>query len=241
MRRFTAVALFFVPILLTSGVLAEEKPPPGERGKFIALTFDGGPKPILLDKLLPLLEKHKVQATFFVVGKNAARHPDYLGKMRRLGHEVENHSWSHDDYVRILKTKKSSWREWIKDDLGRTAQAIFQATGKRPRFFRPPYHSLNAEIERAIIGEGYRVLKFRDPDVVTYDYEDDEKQRPAAKLIKRVKRIVNLREASDQYTHSLVFHELAVTVEALETLIPYFKNQGYLFVRIDRLFLENGQ
>ena len=76
-------------------------------GPVIALTFDDGPNATLTPKLLDLLAARHLKATFFVIGQNAADHPDILKRAVREGHEIANHSWSHpnlgkmsDDAVR---------------------------------------------------------------------------------------------------------------------------------------------
>ena len=58
-------------------------------GPYIALTFDDGPHPTLTPKLLDLLAAHHMKATFFVIGQNAADHPDILRRAMREGHEVQ--------------------------------------------------------------------------------------------------------------------------------------------------------
>src|ERR1041385_370413 len=64
-------------------------------GPYIALTFDDGPNATLTPKLLELLAAHQMHATFFVVGQNAADHPDILRRALHEGQEIANHSWSH--------------------------------------------------------------------------------------------------------------------------------------------------
>jgi peptidoglycan/xylan/chitin deacetylase (PgdA/CDA1 family) len=66
--------------------------------KVIALTFDDGPDPVNTKALLEVLEKYKIQATFFVLGKRAEKHPELLKKMVEAGHEIANHSYSHADF-----------------------------------------------------------------------------------------------------------------------------------------------
>ena len=61
----------------------------------IALTFDDGPHPYQTDKILALLEKYDIKATFFVIGKNAELYPDIVKRELDEGHEIGNHSYSH--------------------------------------------------------------------------------------------------------------------------------------------------
>jgi peptidoglycan/xylan/chitin deacetylase (PgdA/CDA1 family) len=66
---------------------------PGE--KVFALTFDDGPWPKYTRLVLDILKKHKVKATFFMVGREVARRPDIARAVRDEGHAIGNHSWDH--------------------------------------------------------------------------------------------------------------------------------------------------
>ena len=62
-----------------------------------ALTFDDGPDPELTPRILEVLAEHGVQATFNVMGWNALRHPDLVRAFVAAGHELGNHTWTHQD------------------------------------------------------------------------------------------------------------------------------------------------
>lgn len=202
--------------------------------KVIALTFDDGPNPKVLNILLPLLSEEKVPGTFFVVGGNAKSHPEYLRKEASLGHEIENHSFGHENLKKNYRTR-ADWQSALLGSLQKTSNAIESATGMRPKFFRPPFWEINPDIQRVVEQAGYRVVKLERPDVNSLDYEDFAKHRSADVLITRVKKLIELRERNKAYRHVLVFHELPLTVEALKTLIPYFREHGYRFVRLDEM------
>ena len=63
--------------------------------KRIALTFDDGPHPRYTPKILSMLEKYDVKATFFMIGSNARLYPDIARKVLKAGHEIGNHTYSH--------------------------------------------------------------------------------------------------------------------------------------------------
>src|SRR5256885_5116130 len=112
-------------------------------GPFIALTFDDGPNATLTPKLLDLLAARHLKATFFVVGQNAADHPDILKRAVREGHEIGNHSWSHPNLGKMSD-------EAVRRELQKTDDAITAAIGKRPTLFRPPYGSITARQKERI-------------------------------------------------------------------------------------------
>jgi peptidoglycan/xylan/chitin deacetylase (PgdA/CDA1 family) len=116
-----------------------------------ALTFDDGPDPELTPRILQLLAEHGVQATFNVMGWNALRHPDLVRAVVAAGHELGNHTWSHQDlaFQSALQTGRQ---------LERGREAIEQAAGVRPRFFRPPRGNLTGSAIQSAAELGYDVL-----------------------------------------------------------------------------------
>ena len=63
--------------------------------KVVTLTFDDGPNPDITNKILEILSKNNIKATFFVVGKKALQYPDILNNIHSQGHTIGNHSFSH--------------------------------------------------------------------------------------------------------------------------------------------------
>lgn len=115
-------------------------PSPGPHGSqqvtgssAVALTFDDGPDPTWTPKVLALLRKHKVKATFCVVGIEVKRHPKLIGEIVRDGHTLCNHTWDHD--LRLGKRTPGH----IKANLARTNAAIISALpGAQIPYFRQP-------------------------------------------------------------------------------------------------------
>jgi peptidoglycan/xylan/chitin deacetylase (PgdA/CDA1 family) len=103
-------------------------PRPGE----LALTFDDGPNTAWTPRLLELLARRDVRATFFLVGSRAQANPGLVRQIASAGHAIGNHSWSH---LNLALASAST----IEDQLSRANQAIAEITGSSPRFFRPPY------------------------------------------------------------------------------------------------------
>ena len=95
--------------------------------KIVALTFDDGPDPIDTPDVLNILKEKNVRATFFVLGKAAQENPDLLKQLVMEGHEIGNHSFTHDYQQRSL----------IKE-IDQTDQTVFAATGTHTYFYRPP-------------------------------------------------------------------------------------------------------
>ncbi|HEX3200641.1 MAG TPA: polysaccharide deacetylase family protein, partial [Actinomycetes bacterium] len=113
-----------------------------------ALTFDDGPDPELTPRILEVLAEHGVRATFNVMGWNALRHPDLVQATVAAGHELGNHTWTHQDLA--FQSALQAGRQ-----LERGRAAIEQATGVRPRFFRPPRGNLTGSAIASAAELGY--------------------------------------------------------------------------------------
>lgn len=108
---------------------------PQARG-LVALTFDDGPWAGSTERVLRILAEHDAQATFFMVGARVEARPDLARTVVEAGHAIGNHTQHH----RHLWTAGplATWRE-----LAAASEAIAEATGARPRLFRPPWGILN--------------------------------------------------------------------------------------------------
>ncbi len=107
---------------------------------YIALTFDDGPNPATTPRLLDMLKERGVRATFFVLGTRAAQHPDLLRRIVEEGHELANHSWNHPQ---LPKLTVAAAEKQITD----TDDAIFNATGQRTAYMRPPYGAMRGPLQ----------------------------------------------------------------------------------------------
>jgi peptidoglycan/xylan/chitin deacetylase (PgdA/CDA1 family) len=109
----------------------------------VALTFDDGPDPVTTPALLDLLDRHRVKATFFVVGNRVDRYPALAGELLLRGHAIGCHSHRHDVFMGL---KSSST---VKRDMNRAMGALARI-GVRPLAFRPPVGILTPRIGAAL-------------------------------------------------------------------------------------------
>jgi peptidoglycan/xylan/chitin deacetylase (PgdA/CDA1 family) len=113
------------------GVWRSRKP-----GRLAALTFDDGPDPVHTPRVLDVLAREDVLATFFLIGSRAAAAPDIARRIAALGHDLGNHTWSHRSLW--LCGPRSTEREIVQGH-----EAIVAAAGTAPRFFRAPWGMTN--------------------------------------------------------------------------------------------------
>lgn len=123
----------------------------GEQG--VALTFDDGPDPLVTPRLLDLLARHGVTATFFVTGANAERYPGLVRDILSRGHAVGNHSYSHSPFL-MLKGRRTLKREV------EAAQRSLREFGIVPLAFRPPVGITSPHLWRVLLELGMFCVNF---------------------------------------------------------------------------------
>jgi peptidoglycan/xylan/chitin deacetylase (PgdA/CDA1 family) len=185
-------------------------------GPYIALTFDDGPNATLTPKLLDLLAARHLKATFFVVGQNAADHPEILKRAVREGHEIANHSWSHPNLGKMSD-------DAVRRELQKTDDAIAAAIGKRPTLLRPPYGSITARQKQWIHQEfGYRII--------IWDVDPLDWKRPGP-------NVVTARILKETKAGSIVLaHDIhPPTIEAMPATFDQLMKKGFKSVTVTEL------
>jgi peptidoglycan/xylan/chitin deacetylase (PgdA/CDA1 family) len=109
---------------------ALERGEPG--GGKVALTFDDGPDEDATEAVLDALDAVGARATFFMLGEQLMLHQDIGREVVRRGHEVALHGFAHEPHAGLSPQQ-------ARDDLARGLGALEAATGRHPRFYRPPY------------------------------------------------------------------------------------------------------
>src|SRR5215470_1863468 len=203
------------PVIDARGKLGSSQIP----DKTMVLTFDDGPDPAWTPRLLDVLRRHQVRATFFVTGVNAASHPLLLRRTAAEGHEVGNHTVTHPN-LGTASEQKARW------EIQQTDLVIGGATGRRTALLRPPYSSSAGGLdERGWVGvqraaaSGYLV--------VLADLDTTDWQRPG------VDAIVARATPPDQHGAIVLMHDgggnRGQTVAAVDRLIPKLKADGWRF------------
>ncbi len=119
-----------------------------------ALTFDDGPDPRYTPRVLEILSRADAPGTFFMMGKNVAKHPD-LARRVAHDHKVGNHSYSHPDLSYASAAT-------ARDQLERTHEIIERVTKQTPIAFRPPYGRFSAATQLVAAGMGYDTILWSD-------------------------------------------------------------------------------
>lgn len=200
----------------------------GIRGsKQIALTYDDGPNDPHTLKLLDVLAKHSVRATFFMIGRYVQQRPDIARAVAQAGHVIGNHTSTHP--LLIFKSEAQTRTELVD-----CHQALQDAIGEHSKLFRPPFGGRRPATLRIVRELGLQTVMW---NVTGYDWNAP----PAAAIEKKVAQqihggdIILLHDGG----HRAMAADRAQTVMATENLILRYKDKGYEFVTVGEMLAAN--
>jgi peptidoglycan/xylan/chitin deacetylase (PgdA/CDA1 family) len=195
--------------------------PPGS--KQIALTYDDGPNDPHTLRLLEVLARHEVRATFFLIGRYVRQRPDIVQDLVKAGHVLGNHTFTHPN---LILTGAAETRNQL-EECQRTVQ---ETTGEAPRLFRPPFGRRRPGTLRIARSLSLEPVMW---NVTSWDW----KTIPAEKIVQKCQRqirggdVILLHDGS----HIAMGADRSQTVIATERLIEQYKREGYEFVTIPEL------
>jgi peptidoglycan-N-acetylglucosamine deacetylase len=169
----------------------------------IALTFDDGPNPAWTPRLLEVLDRHGVKATFFLVGKYASQESVLTQFLSNNGHLIGNHTWSHPNLARTAPKK-------VREELRNTKDALEQITGKPVRHFRPPFGARRPDVLRTARELGMTPVTW---NAMTNDWAEPSADRIAATLAARIDRLQQRGFAANIVLHDGSHREPAANRE----------------------------
>jgi peptidoglycan/xylan/chitin deacetylase (PgdA/CDA1 family) len=190
------------------------------RQKVVALTFDDGPTPGVTEEVLSILNEAGVKATFFVIGVELERNLEEGRKIVAAGHELGNHTYSHERMV--LKTPS-----FIKSEIERTDQLIRQAGYQSTIHFRPPFG-------KKLILLPY-FLSRTSRKTITWDVEPDSYPEIAADSNKIVAHVMEkVRPGSIILLH-VMYESRGESLKAVKGVIAGLKGEGYSFKTVSEM------
>ena len=201
--------------LIDYGVTTEKK---------ICLTFDDGPS-LISETILDVLKEKNLKAAFFVIGKNAEKHPAVLKRMFDEGHTVGIHTYTHE-YKRIYSSPEA-----LKEDINRCFCAIKAVNCNYcPVYYRFPGGSFGLSEKLVSVPEEMGLIRIdwnascRDSEIKpANEHELAEYARSTAKNKNNV--ILLMHDAADK----------RFTADALPEIISYLYSDGFSFVPLEKV------
>jgi peptidoglycan/xylan/chitin deacetylase (PgdA/CDA1 family) len=194
--------------------------------KHLALTYDDGPNDSYTERLLEVLARHDVKATFFLIGRFVAARPHLARAVADAGHLLGNHTYTHPNLLLLS-------RRQMRQQLSDCSKVIADATSIQPRFFRPPFGARRPAVLQTASELGLKPVMW---DVTCFDWRHTSADAIERHTTKRLERngsqghIILLHDGG----HTRLGVDRQHTVEATERLISRYKSD-HCFRRIDQI------
>jgi peptidoglycan/xylan/chitin deacetylase (PgdA/CDA1 family) len=191
--------------------------------KQLALTYDDGPNDPHTPRLLEVLARHNVHATFFLIGRYVQQRPDLAREVAKAGHVVGNHTFTHP-----ALTFRSAAE--IRQELSACRSALEDAIGQHSNLFRPPFGARRPAVLSTARELGLEPVMW---NVTGYDWTAP----PSAVIEEKVSRQV--RGGDVILLHDGGYKQMGAdrsqTVQATDHLITRYKSEGYDFSTIPQM------
>ena len=188
-----------------------------EPEKFVALTFDDGPKRETTATLLDGLRQRGASATFFLIGRQIAENQDLVERMKAEGHQVGTHTWSH---IRLDGTAPAAQLR----DIQAAQNAVCKLLDTDSCWLRPPYGLIDPAVRTGV------TVPMVHWSVDPRDWES----RDTAKVVRSVLKDVRPGDI-------ILLHDIyPSSVEAALQIVDALEAEGYWFVTVEELLELNG-
>jgi len=184
--------------------------------KIIAISFDDGPVPLYTPHILKVLKEHGVPAAFFCIGRRIVQNESLIREVHDQGHIIGNHSYSHTPLFDMLPSNR------MLQDVRLADMALSQSLGLKPKLFRPPYGITTPAMKKVMAKGDYTAIGW---DVRSFDTMATNENRFLDKLMKLLHpgAVILLHDTQK------------ITLSVLPRFILAARNEGYEFVRLDKL------
>jgi peptidoglycan/xylan/chitin deacetylase (PgdA/CDA1 family) len=198
------------------------------RTRAVALTFDDGPHPVFTPRMLDVLARAGVHATFFLIGRAAERFPHLVRSIVDGGHEVGNHTYRHRP-LWLLPPRRT------REEIEHGASTLASLTGRLPRYFRPPWGQLNLEAYRHTVRRGVRPVlwSLRPEGWLPLAHPNGIVQAVARRL--HPGAILNLHDGGG------IRDTPARTAQALPALLALLRAHGYRCLTLSALLSDGDE
>ncbi len=189
----------------------------------LALTFDDGPNEPHTWKLLEVLAKHEIRATFFMIGQYVQLRPQIARAVAQAGHAIGNHTFTHPNLIFCSQMQ-------TRIQLTECNRAIEDTVGQTPKLFRSPFGGRRPSTLRIVRELGLQPVMW---NVTGFDWDAHSSEAVERKVTKQVHGgdIILLHDGS----HKQLGMDRSHTVAATDRLIARYKAENYQFVSIPEI------
>ncbi|WP_409373516.1 polysaccharide deacetylase family protein [Thalassotalea agarivorans] len=182
--------------------------------RVLFLTFDDGPTPQVTDTLLDLLEQFDAKATFFVIAKEATRHPEVIAKIIAAGHTLGNHSLQHENFQTLSRAEQAN-------DVLQSQTTLSGLCQSPCKYFRAPQGKWTFSL--------ISLLKQHALTGIHWSKDSNDFKTTSFEKLTR-----SLIDAEMKNGEILLFHDDSEkSINMLKTLLPHWQKQGFRFAAIE--------
>ena len=195
----------------------------GTNPRQLALTYDDGPNDPHTLRLLEILAKHDVRATFFLVGRYVQQRPQIARDLLQAGHVLGNHTFTHPNLIFCSELH-------TRIQLSECSRAVEDATGQSPKLFRPPFGGRRPSTLHIVSELGMETVMW---SAMGWDWEKKPASYVEGKVSAQVKGgdIILLHDGG----HREMGADRSQTVIATNNLVARYKAEGFSFVTIPEM------
>jgi peptidoglycan/xylan/chitin deacetylase (PgdA/CDA1 family) len=194
--------------------------------RLVALTFDDGPTRDQTAEVLRLLRERGVRATFFVTGGELERNMDAGRDIVAAGHELGNHSYSHERMVLVTPA-------FVRREVERTDELIRAAGHAGEIHFRPPYGKKLLALPLYLSGHGRKT--------VTWDVEPDSELASDADAAAVTRHVLERTRPGSIILLHVMYPSRAETLKAVPRIVEGLEREGFRFVTVSELMAAAGR
>ena len=194
-----------------------------ERGSpFVALTYDDGPNDPWTPRLLEVLDRHSVKATFFVIGRFVAQRPDIARAIVTAGHAIGLHTWDHPNLIFAGSAE-------VRRQIEQTRRAVFDATGVETDLFRPPFGARRPGTLRIIRAAGLEPIMW---NVTAYDWKSTTAEKVVAHIERQMRGgdVILMHDGG----HKAMGADRSHSVAATDQILTRYQDKGVSLSRFRR-------
>jgi peptidoglycan/xylan/chitin deacetylase (PgdA/CDA1 family) len=189
----------------------------------LALTFDDGPNDPHTLRLLELLERHQVRATFFMIGKFVEQRPDIVRAVAEAGHAIANHTTTHPNLIFRSRAE-------VRREIEECERALDQAGVRHAPLFRPPHGGRTPAVLRTVRSLGMEPVMW---SVSGWDWNPHSPEEIAEIVHKQVRGgdVILLHDGGQQRMGV----DRSASVQAADLILRRYLGEGYEFVTVPEM------
>ncbi|MFB3916856.1 MAG: polysaccharide deacetylase family protein [Terriglobales bacterium] len=200
----------------------------GAGSRQIALTFDDGPNDPHTLRLLDVLDKHGVKATFFMIGRHVALKPKVAEAVARAEHVIGNHTFTHPNLIFCSRTQ-------LQLQVAECERALDDTVGAHSRLFRPPHGGRRPDVLTTVRRLGFTPIMW---SATGYDWSANDAGEIVANVVRQIQGgdVLLLHDGG----HVDMGIDRTATIAATDQLIRRYRDEGYEFVTVEQMMNGAG-